>query len=484
MTAISFPRRLLDRLVRGGATGGRSRRYVRVGIVGTVVIWIFAAAYLVLTPKTYTSSFTFILPGAGAGSSVNLDNLGQASSTTTSAFATPDLSPTENYRKIMLSHRVLWAAAHLLDAPESSLPKPKIELAEQTKLIIVSMTARTPEAARQRALAMQNGFLATLDALRADELVARDAASSGVIDGYRRALDESRQRLIAHQVKTGLVSLDQYNGIVASVEHLHEQMQDVDVRLAQARAGVDELTHILGVTPDAANLAMVLRADPLFQTGLDQMAKDDAEIAGLSGTRGDANAHLRDLRAEKASIEARLMSRSMELTGQRHADFLKSPDLSLRDERARLFERLVGQVADQGALEGMHAKLEAQIAETQQRVVALAQDASKLDDLKHDVQVADTVFASGLARVGTGQADFFASYPLVQTLEAPGLPDRPSSPMKLLALAGAFGATIFLTLALVMTWLRTHLLRKLLKSGSSTPPLSAVGVGMPWAHST
>jgi uncharacterized protein involved in exopolysaccharide biosynthesis len=484
VTVVSLPRRILDRVVRGGGAGGRSRRYVIAGIAGTALIWALALAYLVLTPKSYTSSFTFVLPGTGAGSSVNLDNLGQASSTTTSAFATPDVSPTENYRKIMLSHRVLWAAANLLDAPESSLPKPKIELAEQTKLIIVSMTARTPEAARQRAMAMQNGFLTTLDALRADELVTRDAASNSVIDGYRRALDEARQRLIAHQVKTGLVSIDQYNGIVTSVEHLREQMQDVEVRLAQARSGVEELTHILGVTPDAANLAMVLRADPLFQTGLDQMAKDDTEIAGLTGTRGDANAHLKDLRAERSSIEARLMSRSAELTGKRQTEILKSPDLSLRDERARLFERLVGQVADQGALEGMRAQLDTQIAETQQRVVALAQDASHLDDLKRDVQVADTVFSSGLARVGTGKADFFASYPLVQTLEEPGLPDRPSSPMKLLALAGAAGATIFLTLALVMTWLRTHLLQKLLKSESSTRHSSAVGVGMRWAPST
>jgi uncharacterized protein involved in exopolysaccharide biosynthesis len=200
----------------------------------------------------------------------------------------------------------------------------------------------------------------------------------------------------------------------------------------------------------------------------------------LSGTRADENAHLKDLRAERASIEARLLARSAELTGQRRTEILKSPDLSLRDERARLFERLVGQVADKEALEGMRDKLQAQIEETQQRVVALAQDASHLDDLKHDVQVADTVFSSGLARMGTSKADFFASYPLVQTLEAPGLPDSPSSPKKLLALAGAVGATFFLMVALAMTWLRTHLLRKLLSSrpGAQSQP---AGIGGPWA---
>ena len=477
----SWAGNIVQRVVRGGGLGGRFRRYAIAGILGTLAIWILAIAYLVATPKSYTSSFTFVLPGTGAGSSVNLDNLGQASSLSSSAFS-PDVSPTENYRKILLSHRVLAAAGDLLGM-SGAFPTPKIELTEQTKLIIVGVVGRTPQQARDRAEALRSAFLKTLDSLRSDELQAREAASRDMLANYRGALEQAREHLIAHQVKTGLVSLEQYSGIVASVEHLREQLQDVDVRLAQARAGVEELTRILGTTPDAANLAMVLRADPLFQSGLDQMAKDDAEIAGLAGTRGEANAHLQDLRAERASIEGRLLARSAELTGQRHAEILKSPDLSLRDERARLYERLVGQIADQGALQGMHDKLGAQIAENQQRVVELAQDASRLDDLKRDVQVAETVFSSELARIGTSKADFFASYSLVQTLEAPALPDRPSSPMKLVALGGAIGATFFLTLALVMTWLRIHLLKKLLKSESSIRPSSEAGSGISWAHS-
>jgi len=478
VSAVGFPRRVIERIVQGGGAKGRARRYVLAGIAGTAAIWILVVAYLVLTPKSYTSSFTLVLPGTGAGSTVNIDNLGQANTTSTSAFSSPDMSPTENYRKIILSHRVLWAAANILGAPEPSLPKPRIELAEQTKLIIVSLTGPTAEIARQRSEAFEKGFLDTLDALRADEIAARDKTTDAVIDGYRKSLDQARERLIAHQVKSGLVSLEQYNGIVASVEHLREQLQDIDARLAQATAGVNGLTHILGTDADAANLAMVLRADPMFQTALDQMAKDDAEIAGLTGTRGDENARLKDLRAERASIQARLTARSIELTGQKRADILKSADLSLRDERARLFERLVGQVADREALQGMRDKLQAQIEETHQRVVALAQDASHLDDLKHDVQVADTVFSSGLARMGTSKADFFASYPLVQTLEAPGLPDRPSSPKKLLALAGAVGATFFLILALGMIWLRTHLLAKLL----SVEPTRRTAPAGPWAQ--
>jgi len=114
--------------------------------------------------------------------------------------------------------------------------------------------------------------------------------------------------------------------------------------------------------------------------------------------------------------------------------------------------------------------LNAQIDAQQARVVQLAPVAAKLDELETNVQVAEAVFATGLARIGTNKADFFASYPLVQTLEAPSLPEKPSSPAKLVAIGGALAGSIFLALALVMTWLRTHLLQRILKNELSTLP--------------
>ena len=96
--------------------------------------------------------------------------------------------------------------------------------------------------------------------------------------------------------------------------------------------------------------------------------------------------------------------------------------------------------------------------------MALAKDASHLDDLKRDVQVAEAVFSSALARIGTTKSDIFASYPMVQTLEAPEVPDRPSSPSPLLAVGGGMMASLAFTFSLVLIWLRTALLRRLLKS--------------------
>jgi hypothetical protein len=303
-----------------------------------------------------------------------------------------------------------------------------------------------------------------LDQLRADEIQTRDDAYRNNLVGYKTSLNQARQNLIAHEASSGLTSVDQYGTIVAGVERLRDQARDVEAKVTNMRAGVAELMRLLGTNPEMANMAMILRGDPLFQALLEGLAKADAELATLTGTRGQNNPRVVDLQAERANAAARLASRATELTGAKRGDVLKLRDLALHDERARLFERLVGQIADTEALAAMHAKLVAQIGIEQTRVQSLAQAAARGDDLKRDVQVADAVFSSALARIDTSKADFFASYPMVQTLEAPNLPTRPSAPLPILAVAGGLGATLFILLALALTWLRIALLQKILKN--------------------
>jgi len=453
-----------------GKTASRGQRYVRSWLLGMAVIWAAATAYLVLTPRHYTSSFTFVLPGTGAGSSLNLNDIGQASSTSDSAFSTPDISPTENYREILLSDRVLALAADNAKMAETAFPKPRIDLVAQTKLITVKVKARSADQAQALANDLSGAFLATLDDLRGEELQARNQAAMSMLAANKAALEDARARLTSYQVESGLVSAVQYNDMVGAIETLRTQLRGVQAQEAQAQAGVAGLTQLLGITPGGANQAMMLAADPLFQAELNEYAKNEVSATGTGATRGDADPNLQDETAQRDAAAAQLLARARQITGKPNVVRLTDPNLSLRDDRAQLFQRLVGNVADLDALQGGEAQLQAQISTQQQRVVELSPVAAKLDELQTNVQVAEAVFASGLARIGTNKADFFASYPLVQTLQAPTLPESPSSPKLLFGLAGALAGTFFLTLALVMTWLRTHLLHKILKNELSTLP--------------
>lgn len=478
-----FGARLRRRLVMGGGRKGRGLRYLLAILLGLGAIWGLSGAYLLLAPKAYTGGFVFILPGTGAGSSVNLESIGQAVSTSASAFSSPDFSPTQNYRRMLLSRRVLLETAERLGMAESTFPTPRVDLADQAKLITVAVTGPSAEAAEARARALHDTFLRVLDALRRQEIETRDVSYRELLAGYQARLDAARQRLIMHQAETGLVSLEQYGTIVSSVERLREQLRDVSARLAQSEAGTERLVALLGSSAETANSALLLRADLISQELLGLLAKQEAEMSTLGGTRGQNNPRVVDLAAERASTLRRLTERVQEITGQRPSNVLRLRDLSLREERARLFERLVSGIADGAALEGTQRQLTAQIAAEQARALSLAGQASRLDELRREMQVAEAVFSSALARIDTSKSDIYASYPMLQTLEAPSRPERPTSPLPVLAIAGGMGATFFLLFALGLTWLRAALLHRILRNESSSSPWPVPGPGMSLAPS-
>ena len=207
--------RIVRRVTRGGRRDTRLRRYIAAAVIGCAVSWIVALGYLKVSPPGYTSGFVLVLPGTGAGTSMNLDRIGQASTTSASAFASPELSPTENYRKMLLSHRLLVAAAAKTGEDADAFPTPRIDLADQTKLITVKIGGRSGEQAAARADAVRLAFMAMLDSLRSDEIETRDAAYQNMLAGYKVRLNGARQRVTEYEASTGLVSVDQYGTIVA-----------------------------------------------------------------------------------------------------------------------------------------------------------------------------------------------------------------------------------------------------------------------------
>ena len=88
--------------------------------------------------------------------------------------------------------------------------------------------------------------------------------------------------------------------------------------------------------------------------------------------------------------------------------------------------------------------------------------AARLEDLQRDFSVAEAVFASAIARTQSSKTDIYASYPLVQVLEDPSLPDGPSSPKRKLAVVAGVAATVLLLFSLSLAWIRLALIRRLL----------------------
>ncbi|MFI2770326.1 hypothetical protein ACH50P_22970, partial [Sulfitobacter sp. M22386] len=144
-------------------------------------------------------------------------------------------------------------------------------------------------------------------------------------------------------------------------------------------------------------------------------------------------------------------------------------DLAPAGARAELLAQLVRMDAERAGVLEQHANLSARLKEDLTKQQRLAATAAKLQDLQRDFSVAEAVFATAIARTQSTKSDVYASYPLVQVLENPSLPDRPSSPNRKLAIAAGGAATIMMLLGLTLGWIRSALIGRLVglrKSGA------------------
>ena len=212
--------------LKGGPRQGRLLRYLFVLMLGWVGILALAAAFFFLTPKTYSSGFTLILPGAGSSASVNLDSLGQATSNTASPFGSHSVSPTENYKKLLQSYRLRGKVASALGLPLSEVPAPSIKLANQTKLMYVSVKADSPQAAKDLADAWLMSFEVELNALRDEEQDLREMAYRETLAGFEDSVRETQAKIISFQTEHGLISVEQFRDLVGQTETLRIELED------------------------------------------------------------------------------------------------------------------------------------------------------------------------------------------------------------------------------------------------------------------
>lgn len=462
---VRQPRKLVRiwGVVRDGLPSvGRYRRYIIALLPPLLAIWLLTITYITLAPTRYDSDMTLILPGSGVGGTLNLESIGQASATTSSAFSSPTLSPTENYKRLLMSDLVVNIAANNIGEQAGDFPTPDIKLVDQTNLIAVSVSGGTPEQAHKRSTALREAFLYSLDTLRNDEAASREDAGKNRIEALAKKVAAAQLKLLEFQGRSGLVSLDQFNSRIAALDDLKAREREARTVRSQTAAMTQRLASSLRVSTDAANRALRLSSDPAFQKLLGRYSEVLTDETEKSGTLGPAHTQMAQVRAEREELERAMAKRGAAVSGLTASTILGFAELSVSDTRASLFEGLlVGDSQNAGSTAAL-AEIRNQIGQQTAQSGELVEQASELAALTRELRVAEAVFSSALARVDTNKSDPFASYPLVQTLEAPTMPRAKASPKPAFAIAGAVAASILLLIGFMLLWLRQPIIRTLL----------------------
>ena len=463
------PMRRLKRLwlvVRKGLPSmGRYQRYGRVVGAAVGVIWLLTAVYLIVTPKSFASSASLILPGSGVGSSINVESIGQAQVSSSSAFSSATLSPTESYKQLLSADVTIRAAARRLHENEDRFPGPVIKLVDQTSLITITMSGRTAAQAQARANALIDAFLDELNHLRADEAAKHQETDILHLDDLKAKVAASQARLIAFQASHGLATLDQFNARISAADALRLKERELRIAMHEQGGKAGALAGTLGKDPRSANIVLRLRGDPVFAELAQRYAVANADAEQKAGTLGPRHSTLAEANAERAELLAALVHRGREITGLSEAELMRHSDLQVGEGRSALMQAMSVDNAEAAGTRAALGEVHRDLIEAQGRTPELIRQAQMLADLQREVRVTEAVFSSALAHLDTNKQDPYASYPLVQVLAPPSLPVKPSSPSKVIGLAGAFAATLVVLFAFGLLWLRQPILDRMLRKG-------------------
>ncbi len=443
------------------AVQGRRLRYLALGIVANMAVWGVALYLLKNSPHVYTSQWSVVLLG-GSGKTAP----SAPTNPTPSSDSSQGADVKASYEVIATTETVNKAAAAKLGMTTDQFGKAQVVSVSGAPLLTFSITGATREEAQKKAYALQEAFQERLNQLRVQQAEEQESGFESSLGVARKRLETAQFRLSDYKVKAGLASKDQIDQLASNIESLRRlraelvaQQQDVSIR--SQRLATD-----LNISSQLASEAFVLRADPLFQQYIQEYSQATALLTNL-GTKFGPNhpAILRET-ARQATAERALQDRGQLLLG-RAVDATTIGRLALNSgnqptstARETLFQTIVTNETERLGLAARVQELDRQIYLLEQRLSILAQRSSTLDALNRDMQIAEAVFSSRLSGLTADTASLYGTYPALQVVAEPTLPDTGIIPRQRPLFIAAAITSSLITAGIIALYLRKRLSMK------------------------
>ena len=376
-----------DGIDLGGVIGILRRRWLTVLAPAAVALGL-ALAYVLLTPKLYTSSTlllldprdqrvlqTEVLP-AGAGS---------------------DAALVESQVRVITSDAVLARVADMLvladlpefggdDADPAVRAAAALDLlgrrvtasrADHTYVLDLKATSRDPRLARQIAEALTAAYIADQnDAARAAARRANEALTARLAD-LREELRKADDKVQAYRAEKGLVGRDGSAVTEQQLAELNQRLVQARAELAGAQARYDQVARAgADATPESLGSQVVIA----LRTQLADIIRREADLVA---TLGDRHPSVVSVRAERASVETQIAAEIGRIrdSARNALDVAKGNVAGLEAELDRLTGRDTADAAAQIELRELQREVEA-IRAIYESVLARAKETSEQERLE------------------------------------------------------------------------------------------------------
>ncbi len=436
----------------------RTLKYMLIGTLCNSAIWGLSIFYLKTTAPSYTSEMILNVGATGPGVNINLPNIGQAITSSSSAFGRSS-DPRENYKLIAMSPAVLAAAATSLDISEQEFGEPTITIVNNTTMLMIELNGSNPANSQAKVKALYEALYKRIEGLREAELLERNKAIQKAVEDAQVKLTQAQKNISLYKAKSGLNSSNQITDLINNIESLRKQRAEIIAQQQQVALQLQQLSAHLKLSPQEAADALALQTDRQFQKYLTEYADATTTLISLQKNRGPNYPDVVVARQKQEAALTALLERGQILLN-RPVEQLTLERLSLDNsngsgiKRSELFQKVVTLNARSQGIAAQVIVLTQQIAQLEARLADLTPKESILESLERDLQIAEAVFASTLAKIDLGKGDPFGSFPLLQIIEEPSLPDNPTSPKTKLVLAGSLLGSILVSTGLILIWWR------------------------------
>jgi uncharacterized protein involved in exopolysaccharide biosynthesis len=369
---------------------------------------------------------------------------------------------------LALGETVLTESAKSLSIDNKDFNEPKIELVPNTTTIRISQTGPSPEMAQKKALTLYKTLDRRLNSLRQVEQEKRDQAITEAVTEAQDRLTEAQLQVSNYKSSSGLSSSEQITNLISTIETLRKQRAEQIARTQQLGDRLQSLSKTLELSPQQASTALVLQTDQYLQKSLDEYTTASTELNALLGERGPNYPDVVMLQEKQKAALATVLERGKALLGKsvtlgdiERLNLDNSNDSGVK--RGELFQQLVTLRAEYDGLMAEVNSLTQEITSLEGRLKVLVEKESILETYVRKLQIAEAVFTSTLAKVDLGKSDPFGSFPLMQLVEPPTLPEEPTAPRIKLVLAGAVLGSVLVTFGLTLLWWRNLILVLLTK---------------------
>lgn len=389
-------------------------------IILSVVIGVIALILILSRDPVYKTSWTLLLPGTERSSTVNLDNIGEAMTTTRNAYGNISLSPKHTYREIALSDAVLGKAAKKFGVETYAFTKPKLQLVQQTPAIRFSLKGANSETLKQRARLFNEAFHETLDELRANEIDRHDKGLQSQLQRVRKRLLQAQSRIVDFKSNALLISSNQLPLKVEALESLKAKSIQSNIELAKMEHMLMQASDLLNITTEQAAELLPIVNLPENRVLIEQYGELSSEIILLAATVGPEYPKRKMVQERLTAVSAKLLTSKTtspvlaSLSSQQFLGFLSN------DSRRNL-SSLVDDWLKKEGLSAQQQRYEQELAQLSNSLREYSDDVAELDSLERDFQIAEAIFSSALARLDSGKLDIYATYPLTQLLTEPGM---------------------------------------------------------------